>query len=119
MKDRDVHIHRHSFVSFDGNNAAVAVRNFWTGACIFAVIGLSVFWVGNNIYTSNEKSKNPEIAQIEANKQKQKREDERKEQAQKAEIEQKLKAQYIEGCKEAGKAPTDMSDNKNYWECSK
>lgn len=106
MKDRDVHVHRHSLITFDGYHAQETVANFWIGAVVFLLVGLVVFWVGHSVYTDHEKSKNPEILKLEIEREK---------------IDNKSfqdkKSQYIEGCKSSGKSPGDMSDASSNWRC--
>ena len=117
MSDREVHVHRHSIISFDGDNASDAVKAFWTGACIFLIVGLAVFSTGNTVMTINEKSKNPEISKLQNEREKQKQADERAKKKQEEDIVKAKKQQYVDSCKQAGSAPSYMGDSPSYWEC--
>jgi hypothetical protein len=114
---KDVHIHQHSLLTFDGYAAEQAVSKFWQGACIFLFIAFVAFWWGHNIYTDNKVRSNPETAAIQAQREK----DQREHDLRKIETEKRIhldeKQQYIDGCKGAGKSPGDMGDAKEYWEC--
>jgi beta-lactamase regulating signal transducer with metallopeptidase domain len=79
----------------------------WIWIIIFAAVAFFLYWAGTAIYFDQKQSLNPEIVKLQ---------NERK--AQEAKETASQKEQYIEGCKAAGKSPTDMGDNKSYWECT-
>lgn len=113
----DVTVKQYSLFNFDGYHAEEAVRNFWVGMCVFLVLAFFAFWWGHGIYTGNQIRSNPQTAAIQAADDKDKREHDRKQEEQRDQQYLKEKQQYIDGCKDAGKAPGDMGETKSEWSC--
>lgn len=82
------------------------IRTMWLWAIAFAIVVFFLFWIGSSIYTAQKRSLNPEIVKLDNEREKQDQEDRARD-----------KQQYIEGCKQVGKAPGDMSDGRNAWSC--
>lgn len=104
--DKNVYIHHKSLITFDGYHADEAASRFWWGAVIFVIVLFILLAVGSWIYTAQRNSSDPEI--IRANTEHQKMQDEQ---------DRKDKQQYIDGCKDAGKSPTEMGELRNEWSC--
>lgn len=105
-QNREVIVKEYSLVTFEGYRADDAARNFWIGALVFAIVAFFIFWISSGIMTSNSIRKDPKLAEIAAQNQKQKDEQHRQ-----------AKQQYVDSCKAAGRAPSDMGDQPHLWEC--
>lgn len=103
---RQVELSNYSLFTFEGYRAAKAARNFWWGAAGFVILGFFIFLIASSIYAAQQRGLRPELVRENVAKDKWQREDLNK-----------AKQLYINGCKEAGTRPTDMSDFTERWKC--
>ena len=106
QNNKQVTLRHYSLVSFDGYSADRAASRFWVGAALFTLFAFLLFVAGSWIYTAQQNGSNPDV--IRANTQAQQVRDEQN---------RKDKQQYIDGCRDAGKAPGDMGEYRADWTC--
>lgn len=103
---RAVNINRYSLFQFSGYDASKDIAVFWCWAFTFLVAVFFTFWLSISIYNGQKRGNNVEMVKIDNEKKSQERADR-----------MQAKKQYIDGCIAAGKAPGDLGEEPNMWEC--
>lgn len=103
---RQVTINKYYLFDMGGYNAPESVMKLCTGVGILMVLGFFIFWSVSWVLIDQKNSSNPELIQLNIDKKNQ----------ESAQL-QLEKQKYVDSCRSAGKAPTDMSDSKQAWVC--
>lgn len=106
QQNREITVKQYCLFKLDKYDAKEVVINFWVGLSVAMLVGLFVLWCASGIISDIKRDADPQAIKAQMDKDNTQAENERK-----------SKDQYVQACKDAGKAPGDMGNSPHTWSC--
>jgi predicted membrane protein len=107
-EDKRYTINNNSYSLFDdaGWREKEVIRNIIIWSFVFLIVTFIGLFILMQVQDAQIRGRDPELVKLQNERE-----------AVKEKAKQDKKQQYIDGCKDAGKAPTDLSDYDSNWSC--